>query len=229
MLTPSRRRRTAFAGALVLPLGLAACGEGVSPGQAARVDGEIISVEEVDDLARVICATQGDQGGTSAPTAGVRTLALNVLLGIEIGEGIGDLDSVDEQQVAQSLEAAEQARELVDEEDRPLFDQVVRDQTRAQLAVADVATEQVRAEGGDSSDQNALQAKAAELQEEWLADADVEVAPRFGSLRGGQLLAGTGSLSVPVSERARSFQGGSSDDPFGMGSTADHPANQRCS
>lgn len=229
MLMPSRRRRASLAGALVLPLALAACGDGVSPGQAARVDGDAISVSEVDDLARVICATQGEQGGTSSPTAGVRALALNVLLGIRIGEGVGDLDSVDKQQVAQSVQGAQQARELVAEKDRPLFDEVVRDQTRAQLAVADAAAQELRAEGGDPNDQNALQAKAAELQEKWLADADVEVAPRFGSIKSGQLLAGDGSLSVAVSERARSFKGGSSDDPFGMGSTAEYPASQRCS
>ena len=57
----------------------------------------------------------------------------------------------------------------------------------------------------------------------------MEVSPRFGRVQNGQLLAGDGSLSVPVSETALSFKGGSTDDPFGSGSTADYPASQRCS
>ena len=229
MLTPSRRRLAALGGALVLPLVLAACGEGVAPGQAAEVDGESISVEEVDRLARVICATQGEQGGTSSPTAGVRALALSVMLNIRAGEGVGDLGSADRQQVAQRTQGAQQARQLVAEEDRELFDQVVRDQARAQLVLADVAADELRAEGGDPNDQEALLTKVTQLQADWYSDAGVEVAPRFGTLRDGQLFAGDGSLSVAVSEKATSFKGGSSDDPFGMGSSADYPASQRCS
>ena len=225
------RRALRLGAALVLALTLAACGDGVGPGVAAEIDGDTISVREVDDLAGVICATQEGQqaeGGTS-PTASVRALALNVLIGIRIGDAVGDLDSVDQQSVSQSVEAAKQARDLVDEDDRELFDQVVRDSTRAQLAVSDEAAKRLQASGGDPTDQAALQQAAAELQNEYLEEADVEVAPRFGKLQDGQLIAGDGSLSVPVSKKATSFTGGSTDDPFGTGSTADYPASQRCS
>ncbi len=225
------RRVLALGTAVVLSLSLAACGDGVGPGEAAEIDGRAISVERVDDLARIICATQGGQqgGGEATPTASVRALALNVLLGIRIGEGVGDLGSVDQQQVSQSLQQAAQARALVDEGDRELFDQVVADATRAQLAVNQEAAKAVQASGGDPTDQNALNAEAAKLQADYLADADVKVSPRFGEIRNGQLIAGSGSLSVPVSKEALAFKGGSTDDPFGTGSTADVPASQRCS
>jgi hypothetical protein len=232
VLAPRSLRRPAALGcALVLSLSLASCGNGVGPGVAAEVDGDPIRVSEVDDLARVICATQSGQEteGGKSPTAAVRALALNVLLGIRIGEGIGDLDSVDRRAVEQSVQAAAQARALVDEDDRELFDEVVRDSTRAQLAVTDEAAQALQAEGGDPTDQAALQAEAAELQAAYLEEVGVEVAPRFGRVQNGQLLAGDGSLSVPVSETALSFKGGSTDDPFGTGSTADYPASQRCS
>jgi hypothetical protein len=232
VLAPRSLRRPATLGcALVLSLSLASCGNGVGPGVAAEVDGDPIRVSEVDDLARVICATQSGQEteGGKSPTAAVRALALNVLLGIRIGEGIGDLDSVDRRAVEQSVQAAAQARALVDEDDRELFDEVVRDSTRAQLAVTDEAAQALQAEGGDPTDQAALQAEAAELQAAYLEEVGVEVAPRFGRVQNGQLLAGDGSLSVPVSETALSFKGGSTDDPFGTGSTADYPASQRCS
>ena len=232
VLAPRSLRRPATLGcALVLSLSLASCGDGVGPGVAAEVGGDAIRVSEVDDLARVICATQSGQEteGGKSPTAAVRALALNVLLGIRIGEGIGDLDSVDRRAVEQSVQAAAQARALVDEEDRELFDEVVRDSTRAQLAVTDEAAQALQAEGGDPADQAALQAEAAELQAAYLEEVGVEVSPRFGRVENGQLLAGDGSLSVPVSETALSFKGGSTDDPFGTGSTADYPASQRCS
>ena len=89
VLAPRSLRRPAALGcALVLSLSLAACGDGVGPGVAAEVDGDAIRVSEVDDLARVICATQSGQEaeGGKSPTSAVRALALNVLLGIRIGE-----------------------------------------------------------------------------------------------------------------------------------------------
>ncbi len=232
MLSPVQPRRVVALGtALLLSVSLAACGDGVGPGVAAQLDDQTITVNEVDDLARVICATQQGQGAEAgaSPTAAVRALALNVLLGIEVGEGVGDLDSVDQQAVSQSVQAAAEARQLVDEDDRELFDQVVADSTRAQLAVNQAAAAALQASGGDPTDQNALAAAAAKLQTDYLDKAGVEVSTRFGRIDNGQLIAGDGSLSVPVSATATEFEGGSTDDPFGTNSQADYPANQRCS
>jgi hypothetical protein len=227
----SPRRVLAVAAPLVLPHALAASGNGVGTGQAAEVDGNAISVKQVDDLARVICATQSgqqSQGGKS-PTAAVRAIALNVLIGIEVGAGVGDLGSADRQQVAQSVQSAAQARALVDEDDRALFDQVVEDSTRSQLVLNQEAAKRLQASGGDPTDQNALQAEVAKVQADYVKKADVKVSTRFGRLENGQLIAGDGSLSVPVSKTATAATGGSSDDPFGTASTADVPASQRCS
>ncbi|GAA1922004.1 hypothetical protein [Nocardioides marmoribigeumensis] len=230
-LVESSRRRLAVVAVLVLPLSLSACGNGVGPGDAAEVDGHAISVQQVDDLARVICATQGGQQGQGGktPTASVRAIALNVLIGIEVGAGIGDLGSVDQQQVSQSVQSAAQARAMVDEADRELFDRVVKDSTRSQLVLDAEAAKRLQASGGDPTDQNALQAEVAKVQADYVKGADVKVAPRFGRMQDGQLVAGDGSLSVPVSKGALAFKGGSSDDPFGTASTADFPASQRCS
>ena len=225
----SPRRLATAATALVLSLSLASCGDDVSPGAAAQIDGDTISVQQVDDLAQVICATQGAQQGGKAPTSAIRALALNVLIGIRIGEGIGDLKDADKATVKQSVQQAAQARDLVPADDRDLFDEVVRDSTAAQLVVNEAAARSLRASGGDPTNQAQLQAETAKLQTEWLSKADVKVAPRFGTITNGQLVAGDGSLSVPVSETAKSFKGGSSDDPFGSSSQADYPASQRCS
>lgn len=219
-------RLAAGALALVATSVLAGCGDGVSPGVAATVGDESISVTQVDDLATVICATQGGAGGGS-PTAGIRTLALNVLLGIEIGEGVGDPEAVDREVVAQSVSSAAQARAAVPEDLRPLFDQVVEDSTRAQVALDTAARESLQAQGQDATDQNAVDQESARLQLEYLESQDVEVAPRFGTLQEGQLVAGDGSLSVAVSENATAVQPSGTDDPMAAG--ADVPASQRCS
>ena len=71
--------------------------------------------------------------------------------------------------------------------------------------------------------------EGADVIRKLLEKADVEVAPRFGRVSKGQLVAGDGSLSVPVSDDAKDLAGGNSDDPFGAGSGADYPASQRCS
>jgi hypothetical protein len=226
------RRVVALGSALLLSVSLAACGDGVGPGVAAEVDGATITVDQVDDLARIICATQQGQGAAESgatPTAAVRALSLNVLLSIKVGEALGDVDSVDQQTVSQSVQAAAEARQLIDEADRDLFDEVVSDSTRAQLAVSQAAAAAVQAAGGDPTDQNALGAAAAKLQADYLDKAGVEVSTRFGRVENGQLVAGDGSLSVPVSKTALSFKGGSTDDPFGTNSEGDFPANQRCS
>ena len=230
-LVKAHRRGLAAATVLVLPLSLAACGDGVGPGEAAEVDGHPISVKQVDDLTRIICATQSGQQaqGGGSPTASVRAIALNVLIGIEVGAGVGDLDSADQQQVAQSVQAAAQARALVDEADRELFDRVVKDSTRSQLVLNAEAAKALQAAGGDPTDQQALQAEVAKIQAEYVDKADVKVAPRFGRLENGQLIAGDGSLSVPVSKTATAATGGTTQDPFGTASTADVPASQRCS
>ena len=230
MLAVLPRRALAITAVLALPLALSACGNGVSPGEAAEVDGNPITVQQVDDLARVICATQsGQQAEAKSPTAAVRAIALNVLIGIEVGHGVGDLASADKQTVDQSVQSAAQARALVAAGDRDLFDQVVKDSTRAQLVLNQEAAKRLQASGGDPSDQNALQAEAAKVQADYVKKADVKVSTRFGRMENGQLVAGDGSLSVPVSKAALAFKGGSSDDPFGTTSTADFPASQRCS
>lgn len=205
---------------------LSACGDGLAPGVAAEVDGEQITTAEVDDLATVICEIDKGAGQTGTPVAAQRATALTVLLGIEVGRRIGDVDSVPQQQVTQSLQAASQAREFVPEDLKDYFDEVIRESTRSAAAVDAAAAANLR-EQGERPEPTAVQEETARLQQAYLEDHPVEVDPRFGVYQNGQVVSGDGSLSVAVSDRAKSFVPQGTDDGSAQ-PAADLPASQVC-
>jgi hypothetical protein len=207
-------------------LALSACGDGVGPGVAAEVEDEVITTDEVDDLATVICEIDKGAGQAGKPMSAQRSMALTVLLGIEVGRRIGDVDQVPQQQVAQSLQAAADARALVPEDLRDYFDDIVRESTRAAIAVDTVAAENL-SDAGEQPEPTAVQEEVARLQQAYLEEHPVDIDPRFGVYRDGQVVSGEGSLSVAVSERARSFVPEGTDDPAAM-PAADLPASQVC-
>lgn len=210
------------AAVLLLP----ACGDGVSPGVAAQIDDETISTEEVDDLATVICEIDKGAGQPGKPMSAQRATALTVLLGIELGREVGDLDAVPQQQVNQAVTAASEARALVPEDLQDYFDEVVRESTRSALAV-DAAASAAVSEAGGPPDPTAVQEQAALLSQQYLEENPVEIDPRFGVYQNGQVVSGDGSVSVPVSERATSLVPQSTDDMAAQ-PPADLPAAQVC-
>lgn len=221
----SRRRAGGLVAAAAV-LVLAACGDGVSPGVAAQVDDEVITNDEVDDLATVICEIDKGAGQAGKPMSAQRATALSVLLGIEIGREVGNLDAVPQQQVNQSLTAASEARQFVPEDLRDYFDEIVRESTRSAIAVDAAAAAEV-SEAGEPPEPTAVQEQAAQLQQEYLEEHPVEIDPRYGVYQDGQVVSGQGSVSVPVSERARSFVPQATDD-MGAQPAADLPPSQVC-
>jgi hypothetical protein len=205
---------------------LSACGDGVSPGVAAQVADETITTDEVDDLATVICEIDKGAGQAGKPMSAQRATALTVLLGIEIGREIGDVDEVPQQQVNQSLQAAADARQLVPEELRSYFDEIVRESTRSAIA-ADTAAAAALSGTGDRPEPTDVQEEVARLQQEYLEEHPVELDPRFGVYQDGQVVSGDGSVSVAVSERARNLVPESTDD-LGAAPAADLPPAQVC-
>ena len=205
---------------------LSSCGPGVDPGVAAQVEDEEITTSEVDDLATVICEIDKGAGQGGKPMSAQRSLALTVLLGIEVGQQIGDPDDVPQQQVTQALQAAAEAREFVPEDLRPYFDEIVRESTRSAAAVDLVAATRLE-ETGRRPQPTAVQQEVARLQQEYLAEHPVEIDPRYGVYQDGQVVSSDGSVSVAVSERAKSFVPQATDDS-GAAVSADLPASQLC-
>lgn len=206
---------------------LSACGAGgVSPGVAAEVDDEQISSDEVDDLATVICEIDKGAGQPGKPMSAQRATALTVLLAIEVGREVGDIDAVPQEQVNQSVAAASEARQFVPEDLQSYFDEIVRESTRSAIAV-DAAAAAAVSETGEQPEPTAVQEEAARLQQEYLADNPIDIDPRFGVYQDGQVVSGDGSVSVPVSERATSLVPQSTDDMAAQ-PPADLPASQVC-
>ena len=221
----SVRRTLAAAGVAVL---LTAC-SGPGPGVAADVNGQHITVQEVDDFAQVLCALSGSQassGGT--PTSQVRSQALQILLSIALTNDMTDVSThVNQARVSSIEQQMNQSRDTVPSGDQGTFDSVVAKFARAQSATIDLGRQALEAAGkkGPISDQDAYTA-GSRLRTLYAAKkADIQVDPRFGTMVNGTLKAGSGSLSVPVSQGARDA---AASTPVGSHVSA-LPASQKCS
>lgn len=192
-------RGAVAAAALVL---LAGCGD-VSPGAAATVDGTRIDRQTVDDYARAACAADStyadltQQEFTATPTAVYRQQVLTVLVNEQIAELADEelgldippsaYDLPDDPEFSRLLEALDAEDE---EAYRAYFDAFLRFQAVA-IAVGE-QEDPAAAEDEQAAFNVGQQALAAYADEQ-----DVELDPRFGDFTGGQVVGGSGSLSVP--------------------------------
>lgn len=204
-----RVRRCARAASLgaVLTV-LTACGQ-VHPGAAAVVGGTPISVDDVDALGAAYCrasvAIADSQGRPAEPLEGVesRRTVLGALLQLEIAR-----------QAAGSLGVeAEPSTYVADEQSfQPLLDSVgdeyADDVSRLVRITGETTALQVAIGahqlGKDVSevDEQQAQQSGQEYVASFGADIDIDIDPRFALAPDGQVLAETGSLSVPVSDDA---------------------------
>ena len=221
----SLRRVLAGIGVAVL---LTACSD-PGPGVAAEVNGQQISEQQVDDFAQVLCslgAAQGSSGGT--PTGQVRSQALQILITIALTNDMTDVSAhVDQQRVSSIEQQMNQSRSTVPEAVQSTFDSVVAQFARSQSATIDLGRQALEAAGkkGPISDQDAYDA-GNRLRTVYAANkADIKVDPRFGTMVDGALKAGSGSLSVPVSQSARDAD---ASTPVGS-HVSGLPASQKCS
>lgn len=219
----SGSRVLAAAGAALL---LAGCGD-VSPGAAATIDGEAISVDEVDEYARAVCAAEttgaelAQQPHTPTSTSTQRESVLTILINAELAElAVDEFDlqvppsaaaTPDSAATAQLFEAmaAEDAGTAASYQE---YDATLRRLVAVAIAIGAEQT------GGQKSEQVLASAGGA-----WLAsyaeDHDVQVDPRFGDFTSGRVVGGSGSLSVASGGES----GGGS-----AANLADLPASQIC-
>lgn len=209
-MTRLRGRGSARAAALAAAtLLLAACGQ-VHPGAAAVVGDTRIPMDEVDALSAAYCQATiaiGDSQGQPAPAAeGIvsKRTVLGALLQLEIARQAADSLGV----------VAEPSTYIADESSfQPLLDAVgdqyaddvarlvrINGETNA-IQVA-IGAQQQGVDVSELDTQEATQ-QAQQSGQEYIAtfgaDVDIEIDPRFGLAPDGQVLAETGSLSVPVS------------------------------
>jgi hypothetical protein len=225
--TPRRRRRlggrTAVlaAGAALL---LSSCGS-TAPGVAAVVNGQRITDQQVDAFAKVLCSLSSQGGAGSQPTKSARFGSLQILLADQLASGMTDVQSVDQQSVAQAMQQLAPSRDALPESLKGTFDTVAREYARAQTAIIDVGRKSLESQGKKNvSDQDAF-TEGERLRTQYADKADVQIDPRFGTLVGGKLQPSDGSLSVPVSSFAREA---AAAQP-GADLVSQLPASQKCS
>ena len=196
-------RTTTLAAAAVL---LSACG-GTGPGVAAQVGSDVITDEQVDDFAEVLCSIGGVPGTESGvPTRTARFASLQILLGNELSADVADVDDVPEEAVQTILQGMSEARGALSAEQAETFDEVAEEFARAQAAVIELGRESLAADApaGQPAEipEEEAYAEGQRLLTEHAEQADIEVDPRFGEVVDGALQPANSSLSVPVSDLA---------------------------
>lgn len=188
---------------------LAGCST-VAPGVAASVGDEEVSVEQVDAFASALCslsvgAAAGNPDGAQVATRSARSNAVGILIDVALANQFADRVGyeLDGQTLASALVSAEGQAAPLDEADRAAFLEAFRAFTRGNEAVAAVGRRSLAAQGVESPDPPEISQEGLRLLGEYAAGVDIEVDPRFGSYQDGRLLAGSGSLSVPVSQDAQ--------------------------
>lgn len=219
-VTTSVRRVAVAALALAATAPLAACagGPAIHPGDAAVVDGEAISIEQVDALAADLCALEAPslaQQGVVLPMAFLRSIAVEALVTDALLPAFAEEAGIDLTQVRRGVR--EEVEATLAQAPDDIRDEV---EQRFELEGARRAVMGIAGQQGATSAEQAT-AQGAELFARWRADQDVEVDPRFAAVDLDSFAwdGSTGSLSVAADDTATGLD---------VEAAAQLPADQRC-
>jgi len=214
--------------ALVAAVALTGCGD-VSPGAAATVDGTTIPLDQVDEIARSVCSAElsyADYNETEwqpLPTSYYRDNVLGVLINEELARNAAeelDLEVPDSLSQPPDSEDLEAIFARLDADDEAAFRDYLAVFGRLQALYFAIGQDQggAQAAGGQQAT-SAGQAYVADYAEE----QQVELDPRFGDFTDGQVIGGSGSLSVPLEATETTVPPpGTPEDVSGL------PASQIC-
>lgn len=226
----------AFAGGLLL----SSCGSDLHPGTVATVNGDDISRNSVDDLVEAAChyIAKNSEDGQSAELT-VATVRANVA-GAEIAFRLVD-SAADELGLTmrdsdiEAVASQTPEPEGLSEGDTDLLTQFFYDSAKAQLQQATIGAH-LKDSGVTSSAGVSLDSvtDSTEFIRDYFDKADVDVNPLYGSWSGTDITAGSGSLSRPVSARAKALSPAETDAPTNgltppaESASSDVPDNQKC-
>ena len=202
---------------------LTGCGAvpGFNPGVAARVGDETVSVEEVDDVATSFCEyVEGQlQAGQVLPQHYLRG---------QVAGALALRTAVDQFAAEQGVTATEDYDQAVAQAQQQLGD-LPEEQVDAVIDVQGVqfylqAVETAVGEAQGATGEKATQAGEQAFQE-WLAEQDVDVNPRFGvSIEDGVPRTVDTSLSFGLGETSKKADAEQPDTAY----AATLPETQRC-
>lgn len=208
-------RRTTTAALAAAALAFTGCATGGS-GTAAEVEDEVITADQVDRTAAVVCVVDPPPGG-SFRTA--RSRAMDFLIGTALvqqyGEEVGAEPTDAQVSNSPQLQQINRTARQLPAEVREDYKTVLRRVVRAQAVLIVSGTQLLQGQGStqitpEQAGQVGSQDYAAWLQAN---EPDVDVDPRFGRFEAGALASGDGSLSVAQSSLAKQLLRGEAEVP----------------
>jgi len=209
---------------------LAGCG--VHPGGAIVAGDTTISDEEVDDAAAALCAstvTSAEAQGQPRPvlaSRGARQAAVQLMLDSELSRQFGEAQGIepDEQEISAALAQNAAGIRAIPAAQRDDFRDLFTGFQEGQQIIDAAGRASLEQQGNQEPTDEEVTTEGVRLRNEWAADLDIEIDPRYGTYADGTITPTSGSLSIPVSERAAQ---GANAEP-GTAWTAALPASQRC-
>lgn len=166
-------------------LALAGCGS-ARPGVAVEVDGNRVSLSEVEGIADALCeglAPVNEEAGNNQPRYDAATTAAAVavqdLLADLLAEEFGIEPSAEFTQQVGALRADAANQGIAEEHVDEIVDAVAA-QYRLADAQVQVGTAAMAAQGVSDVDQQQANELGATLLASWFAERDIEIDPRFG-------------------------------------------------
>lgn len=201
-----------------------------NPSVAARVNGQEISVGDVDVLTQALCAERSSSGQAPATSlAAVRSSALAALIDSHI-----DADLAAKQRLGyQPLTLARQMQQLqsligrLPEKDRAAATRLITDLLRGQLQLQSEVVRRLEAAGQTPNAQN-VAAGVQQLEAQHGRSVAISVNPVYAYTSAGKLADGTQSVSKAVSAEATGAAALLSGQPD-AGYVGTLPADQKCS
>lgn len=231
-------RRARVAAAVLTGVALAAvagCGaeslsSNVHPGAAAVVDGERITVAEVDEMAEAYCdfVAARMSAEQAVPMRLVRGASLDNLVRRTVAEQYAEAHDLDTRRARRLLarEVAQQAeQQQISGAEREVFEEVSLEVDTTAVYLAAGAREAL--EAGETPDPDAVGAGRA-LVAEWAADKEITRDPRFTTLEAETYDVDAAALAQPRSDLATlagAFDPQAAIDPDYLAAL---PASQTC-
>ena len=213
---------------VVAAAAVALAGCGVHPGAAIVVGDTTISNRDVDDAAAGLCAStiaSAEAQGQPRPelgTRGARQLRLDNELSRQFGEAQGIVPDQGEVSAAISQNAA--GIRAIPAEQRDDFRELFTEFQESQQIIDEAGRRSLQEQGNTNPAPEEVSTEGVRLRDQWARDLEIEVDPRYGTYANGTVTPTSGSLSIPVSERAAQ---GANAEP-GTEWTAGLPASQKC-
>lgn len=208
---------------------LTGCGSELSPdvhpGLAAVVEGEDVTLDEVDDYAEELCAWQEpnlEQGKIAWPMSYVRTVAVDSIVNGLLTDRFAETLDFDRDEALATAEeqATTRATSPAGNVDETAYELFVR-----QAFHDNVLRAAGYAELGDDADLEQVAEAGLESFNAWREDVDVTVDPRFGEMDPATFsYKAPGSLAVRVSGGLQDVEG----DQFDQDYVTSLPDEQRC-